>query len=412
MLRTRYLEITRRRWYDVALLILISVVTGIVRLVAITAIQPFSGAVLANVSLHVLGSLALTLSVYLLVNEFTHRHHQAFLTAAVLSSMIALIFLSPQQDSALYSCVLLLFALYLLLKSMRRYGPQWHNMLGSAVLLAASILVGGISPIYSLALPFLIIITIAVRPIVHYKKLSLPVSLLLTIVLITIPAAIHPEPNFTAALLRITDLRGTMTAELPLEMRVWQIIFTLHESGLWLLVGLVAAAYALRSQRIHGDLSALVGVWWFILAIVLIMLRPAKHETISLSLLIPFSFPIAAYFNLLSLPRRLRHRDRRIFRLLLITSALIFVSVGTLYYFYSSPRFPLPFAFLILTLLFLIHIILIVKHSYKGRKLPVHLTEISFIVFAILFAIGNIHAFDTHRLYISDLLSVVQNFLE
>lgn len=135
---------------------------------------------------------------------------------------------------------------------------------------------------------------------------------------------------------------------------------------------------------------ALIGVWWFILAIVLIMLHPTRHGATSLSILIPFSFPIGAYFNLLSLPRKLNLRDRRIFRLLLIASALLFVCT-TIYYsiFYPSAT-PLLTVFLFLAFLFLIQIVFIVQHNYKGRKLPVHLTEISFIVFAILFAIGNI----------------------
>jgi hypothetical protein len=390
MLRARYIEITRRRWYDVGFLVLISALTGLIRLAGISAGNICYTPFVLITSLYTLYSLALTLSVYLLVNEFTHRHHQAFITAAILASMNALVFLHPQQESTLCSCALLLFSLYLLLKAMRRYGPQWHNMLGSATLLAASILEGGISPLYNIALPFLIITVIAMRPIIHYKKISFPVCSLITIFLISVPAIIHPEPSFTTALLRITDIQGFMIVPLSHYDRAMQILFFLRESGLWIIIGLVSAIYALRSQRIHGDLSALIGVWWFILAIVLIMLHPTRHGATSLSILIPFSFPIGAYFNLLSLPRKLNLRDRRIFRLLLIASALLFVCT-TIYYsiFYPSAN-PLLTVFLFLAFLFLIQIVFIVQHNYKGRKLPVHLTEISFIVFAILFAIGNI----------------------
>lgn len=390
MLRARYIEITRRRWYDVGFLVLISVLTGFIRLVAVTAGSICCAPFILMTSLHALYSLALTLSVYLLVNEFTHRHHQAFITAAVLASMNTLIFLHPQQETTLCSYALLLFSLYLLLKAMRRYGPQWHNMLGSAVLLAGSILVGGISPIYNVALPFLIITAIAMRPIIHYKKVSFPICMLITILLVSLPAIIHPEPNFTRALFRITDIQGFMIAPLSHYDRAMQVLFFLFESGLWIIFGLVSAVYALRSQRVHGDLSALVGVWWFILAIVLMMLRPTQHGTTSLTLLIPFSFPIGAYFNLLSLSRRLHLRDRRVFRLLLMVSAFIFVCTSIYYYIYSPSTNSLLTIFLFFSFLFLIQIVFIVQHNYKGRKLPVHLTEISFIVFAILFAIGNI----------------------
>ena len=273
---------------------------------------------------------------------------------------------------------------------MRRYGPQWHNMLGSAILLAASILIGGITPIYNLALPFLIVSVITIRPIIHYKKVSFPVSLLLTILLISTPVIIHPQPNLTTALLQLTDLHFHTTTLLSHNEQALQVFSFLQESGLWIIIGLISAIYALRSQRVHGDLAALVGVWWFILSIVLLMLHPARHGVTSLALLVPFSFPIGAYFNLLSLPRKLHHRDRRIFRLILIFSALIFASMGIHYFIYSSPCDPLPTIFLFFTLLFLVQVIFIVQHYSKSRKIPVHLTEISFIIFAILFAIGNI----------------------
>ena len=132
MLRARYIEITRRRWYDVGFLLIISLATGFIRLAAITAGNICATPYILNVSLHVLCSLALTLAVYLLVNEFTHRHHQAFISAAVLASMNALIFLHPQQESISCSYALLLFSLYLLLKAMdsRSFRTIYSEILG------------------------------------------------------------------------------------------------------------------------------------------------------------------------------------------------------------------------------------------------------------------------------------------
>lgn len=387
MLRARYIEITRRRWYDIAYLIVITVFTGIVHIFpAITS--PFHVAhPVLFAGMATLSSLALVLPVYLLVNELTHRHHQAFVTAAVLATTNGIIRHPSIPGTEICGSALILLALYFLLKALRRYGPQWYNMMGFTFLLTASVFIAGIEQVYTLALPFLAVITIVVRPIIHYKKVSLPVSLLLVVVLTVLPGLFHPVPSVSATVEQLSQ--GIMCNDLiPVNCYDCGIrtALSLAGAGLWSFVGLVAVCYALRSQRIHGDLAALVGVWWLILAIVLIQLYPCMYGSMTIALLVPFSFTVGAYLNLLSLPRRLRSRDRHAFRITLVVTALFFVATA-LHLCSGSPLFTFkPTLYLLFTLVLLGQVLYIVHRCYKIQTLPIRLFEISFLILAILLA--------------------------
>ena len=379
MFRQRYAEITRKRWYDVFFLFLISLISGIVW--GYATIDLWFQAIVYLIP----GIFLLLLSVYFLTNELTHRHRQAFVTAAAFGSMLGS-FSMTITFFELWGYALLAASSYYSLRALRRYGAQWKDMTAASALLAGSLLTGGIWPLYNFALPFIIVGIIAIRPIMRYKKWSIPAATLLTIVLVAIPFVLNPEllpPVLQAELCgwaKIGNYNETGPAVKWLYLLGW-----LCCASVWLPLGLVSVGYSLRSQRIHGDLAGQIGAWWFILAGVLIMLRPNLDPCNCIALLIPFSFCIGAYTNLLSLPKKLVRNDRRVYRSTLAVTAIsyaiidvAFLCVGFSYmtsYIYAG-----------ITLFIVVAMVFLILYKYRKQKLSVRLTETGFIVLALLLA--------------------------
>lgn len=383
MFRRRYTEISRKRWYDVIYLSLIALVPRFGRMLLAHQKELVEGFYWAT------GTFVLMLSLYFLINELTHRHRQAFVSAAVLGSMQGIIYLDGIDLSQLWSYALLTGCIYYGIRAFRRYGSQWKDMLAWASLLAASILLGGIWPLYNYAMPLAIVSLIALRPIMRYKKWSLPVMSLVTLLLISIPFLLHPE-QFVPALQHEIDgwLSQDGVGRLLDPLKWLFFFFILSETGLWLIIGMVAVCYSLRSQRIHGDPAGQISAWWLILMCVLLMLRPAFDRDWQMALLVPISCCIGSYFNLLSLPNRINRKDRRILRSSLAGTASMFLIIsgmallGWLY----SIAYAIPF--ISISIICAIGILLLIWKKYHKKKLSIHFTEISLIIFSILLAVS------------------------
>ena len=374
MFRQKYAEITRKRWYDVIYLFLIALF--------MEGVHVFSVYHWSLPPLRTMGAFTLLLSVYFLANELTHRHRQAFVTAAALGGMLYVL-----TCEELWGYALLTASAYYLLRAMRRYGAQWKDMMAAGVLLAGSLLVGGIWPLYNFALPFTVVGIIAIRPIIRYKKWSLPIAASLAIALAALPFAFFPDESLAALNHELGAWQHPDHAASMSNVLHWQhLAECLSGALLWLPLGCAAAGYSLRSQRIHGDPAGQVGVWWLILACVLIMLRPNSDPTNQLALLVPFSFCIGAYTNLLSLPKKLHRNDRCLFRSVLAISGCYYSAV-CIYRLSTRPVCaPVKWVCIATALLTVLTMVFLVWNRYNKQKLSIRLTESSLIVLAMLAA--------------------------
>ena len=121
---------------------------------------------------------------------------------------------------------------------------------------------------------------------------------------------------------------------------------------------------------------------------VLLMLRPAFDRDWQMALLVPISCCISSYFNLLSLPNRINRKDRRILRSSLAGTASMFLIIsgmallGWLY----SIAYAIPF--ISISIICAIGILLLIWKKYHKKKLSIHFTEISLIIFSILLAVS------------------------
>lgn len=334
MLRQRYNEIERKRWYDLLILAVITLSCGIVRLIINSSIPREAAMSSPTGNLLLLFSgFALVLPVYWLVNELTHRHRQAFASGAALASMWGIALLGGQDQQQVWAYALLLGSSYFALRGLRRYGPQWKDMVTSGLLFGVGVMLGGLWPAYNVVLPFLVVCIIAVRPIFHYKKLSLPVAALLALLILFMPFGGRFDEFFMQFKEELSLWHSLFPEDSSAYFRLSKLGF-LGGAGIWFFFGLLSASYGLRSQRIHGDLAALVGAWWLVLAVVLVILRPSFDVSVMIAFLVPLACCIGPYLNLLSVSRRIRRADRRAFRATLaLTAAYFFVSAGTFYVF-------------------------------------------------------------------------------
>lgn len=381
MLMRRYNEITRKRWYDIGLLLLITLLSGLTRLSVNYAVPDLIAPLSPLDSvMWLLAGFALVLPTYWIVNELTHRHLQALLSAASLATMHGIIGLVHQPSETVWAYAFILGASYFALRGMRRYGAQWNDMLLSGLLLGFALFLGGIWPLYNMLLPFAVVCLIVTRPIMRYKWISLSAALLLSVVtallltIISFPVALYSDlPDFYQSLLGEFYFWYANYDDInPWMMRLFKLSY-LQSAGIWFFFGLVSVVYGLRSQRIHGDLSALTGTWWLILALVLIMLRPAHDESVVMALLVPLSFSIGAYFNFLSLTRRLRRRDRRVFRITLVITGCMFFSTTLAMLLFRDVAAPAAFITLIGLGVLALSVVIAVR-CRKKRKLPVRIT--------------------------------------
>lgn len=377
MFRQRYMEITRKRWYDVLALAVLSLV--------MTFITNQMTDVLA-IAIKFCCYFLLLMGVYLLVSEMTHRHRQAWASAAILATMLSwpATDISPAstwEQMGNLSYALLLLSLFFYLKASRRYGPQWPEMIESGVLLGMSYFLGGLWPLYHLALPFLIVTTIAIRPIIHYKKYSLPALLIIAVATACLLFFLMGENplDFTQGQLERWNGRH---GDSSLQLMSFYPLAIFAIAGVWSLLGICALSYSLRSQRIHGDLSALTGGWWFILGIICAILRPAEYNYVFVSLLIPFSFCIGSYFNLLTLRQILKQKDRRIFRAITVATGFLLIALVPIMY-EPSLRF---FYVKVIEVIFLFAILFYTWRHYHSHRLPVKNIGIIFGVMALLIA--------------------------
>lgn len=394
MLMRTYNEITRRRWYDIGLLILITLLSGLARLCVRSSLLDAAFMTSpADDVMWLLVGFGLALPVYWLVNELTHRHLQALVSAAVLVTMQGIICLRDQDVTQVWAYAFILGASYFALRGMRRYGAQWNDMLMGGLLLGFAIYLGGIWPLYNMLLPFAVVCIIATRPIMRYKWLSTAAALLLSLfVALLLFVFVMPFPYLGLW----PDFFSSLSDDFAIwqdtgeEFNPWFVrlfkVSCLVSAGIWFFLGLVSVVYGLRSQRIHGDLSALTGTWWLILALVLVVLRPAFDESIMVALLVPLSFSIGAYFNFLSLFRRLRRRDRRVFRItLVITGVLFFFTSADRLFFTGFTTVSVLFVLIGLGVLAMLSVL--VYRSRRKRKLPVRLVIALLLSGGLLFGI-------------------------
>lgn len=373
MLRQRYNEIARKRWYDLLILAAITLTCGIVRIVIHSSIPEVATVSLPTENLLLLFSgFALVLPVYWIVNELTHRHRQAFASAAALASMWGISILGGQDQHQVWAYALLLGSCYFALRGLRRYGPQWKDMLTSGLLFGLGIVVGGIWPAYNVVLPFTVVAAIALRPIVHYKAWSLPAAVLLALAVILLPFGTHFDEFLMQWREELALWNDPMPGDSPFFSRLGELSF-LGASRIWFFFGLLSAGYGLHSQRMHGDLAALVGSWWLVMALVLAMLRPCFDVSVMLAFLVPLSCCIGPYLNLLGVSRRIRRADRRAYRTTLGLTAACFLLSSVAFLLFRDNGLP-PVGTCVVALLFAVATVWLIVRHYRQHSVQQRLT--------------------------------------
>ncbi|MEG1580725.1 MAG: glycosyltransferase family 39 protein [Bacteroidaceae bacterium] len=327
------------------------------------------GSLTSQRCLSALLAFLMTVFVYLIVNELTHRHRQAFFSALVLITTYSFIFMARNATWDIWCHSLMAGGIYYYIRAMQRHGAQYQNLCVAGVFFGLSFLAKGPVSFYALLLPFLLSYHFTVRPLLRHKAGALCIMLLLTLVVggWWYGALYLFEQD---KLMQVAHQESSAWADH--SVRPWYYYkFFFAEAGIWALLWLTAIGYALFAKRMRHDVPTQFGLWWTLFALVLLSLVPEKKTRYLLPMMLPCALNIGSYLYYLVLNRTDRLRDRRLFRLNLWVILLLLLALPVGVYFVEQQSGNLRLSLVIIIAASCVFGAVSLLQSMRGRRLPI-----------------------------------------